>query len=613
MIDLRKIRIAPNSIRTRLTLAFLLLAVVPLLIVGLVLINKSYSVQTQGAISLQREMATRLSSRIQSLIRNLEKNFQMLIRIKDLERMEPGQQKLLLSIFHSRQSALDDLILLDIRGRVLSYNSRLKLKNDLPVMMKKLFESFRVPVSQGKTYFGPVYFHTQSYEPLMIMAVPIIALDTGKPKVVLVAVVRLKEIWDLVAKIRPGQKGASYIVDAGGRVVAHSNPSVVLRGTRFKPPPNDGVYQGISGEESVLVSKVISFGSQHFHIIVEGPVSEALAPAINTLRIMLAIVIAAFLAAGVFGFVTVRRLVRPVRDIAETAREISEGDLSRRVIVTSQDEFGILANAFNKMTSQLESFINELEKRVAERTTELEESNKELESFAYSVSHDLRAPLRHIDGFLGLLKKKLGTSLDNEGRRYIEQASTSALKMGQLIDDLLSFSRMGRQALSFDKLDLNKIVHKVIEELKPDIADRNVNWRLSDLLPVRGDGPMIQVVLFNIISNALKFTEHREEAVIEIGCRRSESESIFYVRDNGVGFIQDYSERLFGVFQRLHRSDEFEGTGVGLAIAQRVIHRHGGIIWAEGEPGKGAVFYFSLPSGNPSSGERPGMDANPET
>jgi signal transduction histidine kinase len=577
-------------------LAFLGLAAGPLLIVGLILILKAYSVQTHDAIVLQREMTARLASRVQTLIRNLENGIQMLIRTIDLQNLQPQRQNMILSIFHSRQPAIDDLVLLDAGGRVMSHHSRLKLYQESPAQPLKDFDSLMVPISRGETYFGPVRFQELSGEPVMIMAVPIIALDTGKKTGVLVADVRLKEIWDLVAGIRPGQKGASFIVDADKRVVAHSDPSVVLRGTRFDPPGLDGVQTGLSGEKSVLVSQVIRFGARQFHILVEGPVSEALAPAVHTVLIMLAIVVIALLAAGGLGFLLVRRIVRPIEDIAETARAIDAGDLSRRVDVNSGDELGLLAGAFNKMTLQLETLINDLEKRVADRTAKLQSANEELESFAHSVSHDLRAPLRHIDGFIELLQKKTAASLDQQCRHYMETISDSARKMGILIDDLLSFSRMGRKAMSLQGVALDPLVRDVVLELEPDAAGRDIDWHIGDLPVVNGDKAMLRLVLVNLVSNALKFTRPRPQAKIEIGSQSGQnSETVIFVRDNGVGFDMTYADKLFGVFQRLHRADEFEGTGIGLANVRRIIARHGGRTWAESQPGQGAVFYFSLP------------------
>ncbi|MGD9009497.1 MAG: response regulator [Desulfobacteraceae bacterium] len=239
---------------------------------------------------------------------------------------------------------------------------------------------------------------------------------------------------------------------------------------------------------------------------------------------------------------------------------------------------------------------SELDRRVLERTAELEASNKELEGFTYSVSHDLRAPLRHIHGFLELLQRKVGTAIDEQGRHYMKNISEAAQKMGRLIDELLSFSRMGRHNLSHQWVELATLVQEVIREFEPDTAGRTIEWRIGDLPVVSGDEAMLRTVLVSLIHNALKFTHSREKARIEIGSIAGQaSEAVIFVCDNGVGFDMAYADKLFGVFQRLHREEEFEGTGIGLANARRIIARHGGRIWAEGSPDQGATFYFSLP------------------
>ena len=231
-----------------------------------------------------------------------------------------------------------------------------------------------------------------------------------------------------------------------------------------------------------------------------------------------------------------------------------------------------------------------------ERTAKFETANKELESFAYSVSHDLRAPLRHVDGFLELLQKRTGTALDEQGRHYMVTISDAARKMELLIDDLLSFSRMGRHAMRFQKVELEPLVRDVIRELEPDAAGRSIEWRIGDLPVVGGDAAMLRLVLVNLISNALKFTRQSEQVKIEIGCTLDgKNEIVVFVRDNGVGFDMTYADKLFGVFQRLHRAHEFEGTGIGLANVRRIITRHGGRTWAEGKVDQGATFFFALP------------------
>jgi signal transduction histidine kinase len=239
----------------------------------------------------------------------------------------------------------------------------------------------------------------------------------------------------------------------------------------------------------------------------------------------------------------------------------------------------------------------ELEQRVRDRTTQLEAANKELETFAYSVSHDLRAPLRHISGFLGMLQDEAPkTTLDEKCQHYMDNISGETKRMGMLIDDLLSFSRMGRSEMSKVQVNLNELLKDVIQEFKLETDGRNIEWKISPLPLVTGDRAMLRMVLVNLISNALKFTRSRSPAEIEVGWQKDyEKEITLFVRDNGVGFDINYAYKLFGVFQRLHRADEFEGTGIGLANVCQIIKRHGGRTWAEGEVNHGATFYFSLP------------------
>jgi PAS domain S-box-containing protein len=238
----------------------------------------------------------------------------------------------------------------------------------------------------------------------------------------------------------------------------------------------------------------------------------------------------------------------------------------------------------------------ELEQRVRERTAQLEAVNQELESFSYSVSHDLRAPLRHLNGFVRLLDTHGGAAWDEKSRHYMQVISDSSLKMGRLIDDILSFSRMGRVDMMQSRVSMEGLWETVLQEAAPEWAGRKVSFSKDPLPEVYGDPAMLKTVLANLVLNALKFTSHSSPALIGIGHRTNGTgEEIFYVRDNGVGFNMGYTHKLFGLFQRLHREEEFEGTGLGLANVKRIISRHGGRVWAEGEPGNGATFYFSLP------------------
>ncbi len=237
----------------------------------------------------------------------------------------------------------------------------------------------------------------------------------------------------------------------------------------------------------------------------------------------------------------------------------------------------------------------ELEERVSERTAQLEEANRELEAFAYSVSHDLRAPLRHVEGYVDLLTREAGEDLSEKGRRYAATIAEASREMGELIDDLLTFSRMGRTGMVETSVDLDALTGLVRRELEASAAGRKIVWTIAPLPRVQGDPSMLKLVLTNLMGNAVKFTGPRDPAEIELGCAGEEDgRLVFYVRDNGVGFDPQYAHKLFGVFQRLHRAEEFEGTGIGLANVRRIIARHGGRTWAEGRLDDGATFYFTL-------------------
>jgi PAS domain S-box-containing protein len=239
--------------------------------------------------------------------------------------------------------------------------------------------------------------------------------------------------------------------------------------------------------------------------------------------------------------------------------------------------------------------ITSLNEELGKRTTELEAINKELEAFAYSISHDLRAPLRHMVGFTELLQKNAASLLNEKSQRYVVMVLESAKRMGNLIDDLLAFSRIGRAETHKSMVNLEQLVQEVLNEVRQETDGRNVVWKVGALPAWYGDRSMLRLALVNLISNAVKFTRTRSPAEIEIGCKEQKKDQVvLFVRDNGVGFDMKYVNKLFGVFQRLHPPEAFEGTGIGLATVQRIVHRHGGSIWAEGVVDHGATFYFSL-------------------
>ncbi len=236
----------------------------------------------------------------------------------------------------------------------------------------------------------------------------------------------------------------------------------------------------------------------------------------------------------------------------------------------------------------------ELDERVRRRTAELEATNKDLEAFTYSVSHDLRAPLRHIDGFSKLLLEEYNADLPEDARRHLSRIREGTRRMGMMVDDLLNLTRVGRKKLSVQLTGLSPLLEEAIGDLQPEMAGREIEWQIGKLPFVECDPGLVKQVFANLLSNAVKFTRPQEHTVIEVGAATQDGRPVFFVRDNGVGFSMKYVDKLFGVLQRLHRPEDFEGTGIGLATVRRIVHKHGGRVWAEGELNKGATFYFTL-------------------
>jgi hypothetical protein len=285
---------------------------------------------------------------------------------------------------------------------------------------------------------------------------------------------------------------------------------------------------------------------------------------------------------------------RPARVVL--AHDVTAREAAREALEASRRALLSVVEDQKEAELQVRRLNEELEQRVRERTLQLEAANKELEAFCYSVSHDLRAPLRHVCGYVDLLRKEIEPALNENARRFSEIIADSAVQMGHLIDDLLALSRVGRQALRRVRINMKDLVGQAVSVAEREAPGRAITWRIAPLPEVEADPELLRLVLVNLISNAVKYTRTRQPAVIEIGCQPDGHEAVFFVRDNGVGFDMRYVDKLFGVFQRLHSAAEFEGNGIGLANVRRIITRHGGRTWAEGAVGQGATFFFSLPT-----------------
>jgi signal transduction histidine kinase len=398
---------------------------------------------------------------------------------------------------------------------------------------------------------------------------------------------------------------AAALYDKRGRLFARYPAGRPVTG--FPAAPQDDGYRFGGGYLTGYTPVVQVRGSQRLGTLYLQSDMEAMYARLRLyggIALLIAVVLS--LLAYVLSRKLQQQISRPILALAETARAVStQRDYSVRALKLGDDELGLLTEAFNHMLEQiqqqnlaLQRANDELEARVRDRTAELAAANKELEAFASSVSHDLRTPLRAINGLAEILLKNPPGELTPEARRCITLIHRGSSEMDQLIDSIMAFSRLSHEAPARQEIDLAALSHEVFRDLAGGKPTQRVEFRVQPLGKVSGDPTLLRQVLVNLLSNALKFTRASKPAVIEVGRTESDDPAgpVYFVRDNGVGFDMEQADRLFVMFQRLYHSEEFEGTGVGLAMVRRIIERHGGEVWAESEPGEGATFFFTLPA-----------------
>ena len=481
---------------------------------------------------------------------------------------------------------------------------------------------FKRTIGTGRFAIGDFQVGRISEKPSLNFAYPVFD-EAEKLQRVLFASLNLQIVSGAISNIDVPEGATVTILDRQGSVVARvpdgerwmgkyvGEVDLIRRALAAKTGVIDGI--GLDNVRRLYSIAQVSDGREAALLVLVGVPTDLLFQASNealTQSLLLLSLLTLTVLAGA-RVLAERSILQPVRTLAESANRLAGSDLSARVKLGSgAAELHELEHAFNAMaenlqkreadlkqaTADIQRMNQELEEKVQERTSQLTSAVHELESFSYSVSHDLRAPLRHMDGFAQLLEKSQADRLDDKGKRHLAIISQAAKKMGHLIDDLLLFSRMGRQEMMKSECDLNTLVKEIIADLQPELENRNIEWQIADLPRVHADAAMIKQALVNLLSNAVKYTRPRNPARIEFGWKQeSPSRALFHVKDNGVGFDMRFAKKLFGVFQRLHLESEFEGTGVGLANVRRIITRHGGEVWAESEPNVGSTFYFTLP------------------
>lgn len=588
------------SIAQQLSVSLFFLAIACLLLTGGGLIYLAFQAQTRQLAVLQQERSASAADEISAYMDDLQRKLGYLARVRGMTTLPPATQQRMLEGLARHNSAYEALAIADRHGRVVA-----SYAGDRRAFPREVGQStpFLRAYRLQEDYVAPVGADPGSHLPVTTLAVPI---RDAQDRVdgALLARIDLSYLWFIVSQIDVGRTGYAYVLDERNVLIAKkgdtaktfklvdvSDRPFVQRLTQGKGETR-APYRGLSGAE--VIGSIAPVGAVRWNVVVELPTAEAYAPIRSMLLVMGLALAGGTLAAVGLGRLFARQITRPLERLTEAATRITAGETGIRVDDSSRNELGILAGAFNEMTSQLVEMIDRLEERVQERTQQLEAANRELEAFSYSVSHDLRAPLRSIEAFSEMLEEDYRDRLDATGVDYLRRVRKASERMGLLIEDLLQLSRVSRGELRQETVDLTRLARAIVYELQQTQPDRRVRVEIADGLQARGDPRLLEVALDNMLGNAWKYTGKREDACIELGELEQDGQRVFYVRDNGTGFDMARADKLFIPFQRLHSAEEFPGTGIGLATVQRIIQRHGGAVWAESEVDRGATFYFRL-------------------
>lgn len=606
------------NLRSRILLLFVLLAIVPVVIVGFLAYYTGR--QSIEQVEINHLVSTNLM-KSSELARWIEGNQ---LSIEELaQRPLMVQYSATMATFDPADPSYDPARLSleadHLRPRVKPAGGFIEMSVINPVSGVILASSD--DMQEGKYYANQHFFmegKTHTYTQGVFYSLPlqqttmIVSTPVSDRKEILVAVLAGRlDLRDL-SLIMSAQSGLSqsektYLVNKSNFFV--TEPSSGEGYALKKTVRTEGVQAGLSGSDGVafyvdyrnipVIGAYKWLPEYNMCLITEVDQAEAYAPVNSMAVTMVTIVSLLTLIVVAAGFLLARTITQPLARLVAGAAEIGRhGHLDQKVGTDDRDEIGELSRAFDRMAVELKETtvsIDDLERRIHERTAQLEAANRELEAFTYSVSHDLRAPLRAIDGYTRILLEDYQPLLDDEGKRICSVISQGAHKMSDLIDDLLAFSRLGRAAINPSNIDMETLAKTIFQELTTVQSRKRIDFQMDSLPPAVGDPALLRQVWVNLLSNPIKFSRKKKRAVIRVRGENTENETVYSVQDNGVGFDMQYSDKLFGVFQRLHSVKEFEGNGVGLALVQRVIHRHGGRVWAEGEVGKGATFYFTLP------------------
>jgi signal transduction histidine kinase len=597
-----------SSLRIRLTVLFIGLVVGPLIIVSSILAQRSFQALEQEALVAQSETAELMGTKISAFIQERENELLVLDEILGLESLDIVEQRTLLGTLLSSEQAYQELTLLDNTGQQIIRFSRSEVISDSDLISQADTDAFLIPYRTGETYFSAVRFDDDLQEPIVTISTPITDLRSGDVSMVLVADLRYKTIWNLFATFNYQGQEDVFLIDEQGRVVAHRNPSLVLGNTTFDLPAERGRTSGLSGTDVIYATQRIQFGSQELVVVAERPYAEAANLALTGVIISIIVTGIALVIATILIFLFVRQVVRPIESLSATALKISDGDLSLQAEVSTRDEIGDLARAFNAMTTRLRELIGNLEKNVAELELaqkdnqslirQLRESSRFKDEFLAVMSHELRTPLNAIIGFTGILR--LSAEPDSQGYHIVQRIRANSERLLALIDDILDLSRIesGRLELVPTPIPIQDMVKTLVSEIQILADEKNIDLSvdISPYVPdiVQLDEDSLRKIMTNLLSNAVKFTD---QGSVSLELRQEDHELVIKVSDTGIGIPAHMQEIIFESFRQVDSSKTraYGGTGLGLSIVRKLCVAMNGRVDVESTVNKGSTFTVNLP------------------
>jgi signal transduction histidine kinase len=587
-----------KSIRRQLIVAFMGLAIAPLIVLGGIFSWMNYDTVKDEVLKLQSEMAREPRIRLETTLENASSQLRLAADMYFLDSRDQDIARSFLKMLMAKEP-YEKILLVDHEGKPRISLSRLELSMDSDADYSG-DEAFIATQGENEVYFSSVWFDEVAGEPLITIAIPLENLRTGQHDGALIAEIRLKVVWDMIAnvKVLPGQ--SLYIVDSNDRLVAHANPSLVLRGTTFHVPDSDGVHQGLTGEKTLMAIQAVRYGGRTFSVVSEQKTSDAFDLANQLLLVTGILVVLALLASGSLGVLLVRQIVRPIQSISRTAQNISAGDLSQRVKVWSGNEFGILAGAFNSMTTQLQSLVDGLEGKVKERTAQLEAAQLELlqqERLAAlgkviaTIAHEIRNPLGTVNTSIFSLRMAMEKEDTVRINRALVMAERNIKRCDSIITEILDYTR--KIEIRPSKVDLDIWLGEILEEQKiPETI--SCQRRFSCGLEMSFDREHMRRAVVNTLANAVHAMSDNDghaagELVVETAVVAGRVE--IRVIDTGSGIPKEICGKIF---EPLFSTKSF-GVGLGLAIIRDILEAHGGGVDIRSEVGKGTCVSLWIP------------------